>query len=41
MTSFSERVSLYTLLGAMLIVTGCLVASRGQGRAPPEIDIDA
>jgi len=38
---FGERVSLYTLLGAMLIVTGCLVASRGQGRAPPEIDIDA
>ena len=38
---FGERVSLYTLLGAVLIVTGCLVASRGQARAPPEIDIDA
>jgi drug/metabolite transporter (DMT)-like permease len=35
---FRESVSLYTLAGALLIVGGCLVASR-RGRAePPEID---
>jgi S-adenosylmethionine uptake transporter len=36
---FRESVSLYTLAGALLIVGGCLVASR-RGRAdPPEIDV--
>jgi S-adenosylmethionine uptake transporter len=36
---FREGVSLYTLAGALLIVGGCLVASR-RGRAePPEIDV--
>jgi S-adenosylmethionine uptake transporter len=35
---FSERVSLYTLAGAVLIVAGCLVAARRRIAAPPEID---
>ena len=34
---FSERVSLYTVAGAVMIVGGCLVAARGTVRAPPEI----
>jgi S-adenosylmethionine uptake transporter len=38
---FGERVSIYTMVGAVMIVGGCLIASRGQVRAPPEIDIDA
>jgi S-adenosylmethionine uptake transporter len=38
---FSERVSSYTLAGAILIVGGCLVASRGKPGAPPEIDVAA
>ena len=38
---FSERVSGYTLAGAILIVGGCLFASRGNVRAPPEIDVAA
>ena len=38
---FAERVSLYTLVGAVLIVAGCIVAARGKVRAPPEIDVDA
>ena len=38
---FGERVSLYTLVGALMIVAGCLVAARGKVRAPPEIDVDA
>ncbi len=38
---FSERVSLYTVAGAVMIVGGCLVAARGTVRAPPEIDVDA
>jgi S-adenosylmethionine uptake transporter len=37
---FGERLSLYTLAGAMLIVGGCLIAARGKMRAPPEIDVD-
>jgi S-adenosylmethionine uptake transporter len=36
---FSERVSLYTLAGAILIVGGCLVAARGRISEPPEIDV--
>jgi S-adenosylmethionine uptake transporter len=36
---FSERVSLYTLAGAVLIVAGCLVAARRRIAAPPEIDL--
>jgi S-adenosylmethionine uptake transporter len=35
---FRERVSLYTLAGAMLIVAGCLVAARGKVTEPPEMD---
>jgi S-adenosylmethionine uptake transporter len=38
---FRERVSLYTLAGAVLIVGGCLVASRGKVTEPPEIDVAA
>ena len=38
---FRERVSLYTLAGAVLIVGGCLVAARGKITAPPEIDVAA
>ena len=36
---FSERVSLYTLAGAVLIVGGCLTAARGKISEPPEIDV--
>jgi S-adenosylmethionine uptake transporter len=35
---FGERVSLYTLVGAILIVAGCLAASRGKVTEPPEMD---
>jgi S-adenosylmethionine uptake transporter len=38
---FRERVSLYTLAGAVLIVGGCLVAARGRVPEPPEIDVAA
>jgi S-adenosylmethionine uptake transporter len=38
---FHERVSLYTLAGAVLIVGGCLVAARRKGGVPPEIDLAA
>ena len=38
---FKERVSLYTLAGAILIIGGCLVAARGKIAAPPEIDVAA
>ena len=38
---FGERVSLYTLGGAVLIVAGCLVAARGKVSEPPEIDVAA
>jgi S-adenosylmethionine uptake transporter len=38
---FRERVSLYTLAGAVLIVGGCFVAARGKVPEPPEIDIAA
>jgi S-adenosylmethionine uptake transporter len=38
---FHEPVSLYTLVGALLIVGGCLVAARGNVTAPPEIDVAA
>ena len=36
---FRERVSLYTLAGAVLIVGGCLIAARRKHPALPEIDI--
>ena len=36
---FHERVSLYTLAGAVLIVCGCLVAATRRTAAPPEIDM--
>jgi S-adenosylmethionine uptake transporter len=38
---FRERVSLYTLAGAVLIVGGCLIAARRKVAAPPEIDVAA
>lgn len=38
---FQERVSPFTLVGALLIVGGCLVAARRKLPAPPEIDIAA
>ena len=38
---FRERVLLYTLAGAVLIVGGCLVAARRKIAAPPEIDVAA
>ena len=36
---FSERVSKYTLAGAILIIGGCLIAARGKVSEPPEIDV--
>ena len=36
--AFSERVSLYTLAGAVLIVGGCLIGARGKISQPPEMD---
>jgi S-adenosylmethionine uptake transporter len=36
---FRERVSLYTLAGALLIVGGCLVAARRKLAEPPEMDL--
>jgi S-adenosylmethionine uptake transporter len=38
---FRERVSLYTVAGAVLIVGGCLVAARRKVTEPPEIDVAA
>src|SRR5207302_5685237 len=38
---FSERVSMYTLAGALLIVGGCLFAARFKVSEPPEIDVAA
>jgi S-adenosylmethionine uptake transporter len=38
---FREAVSLYTLAGAVLIVSGCLIAARRKVAAPPEIDLAA
>jgi S-adenosylmethionine uptake transporter len=35
---FRERVSLYTIAGAVLIVGGCLIAARRKHPAPPEIE---
>ena len=35
---FRERVSLYTIAGAVLIVAGCLLAARGGNPEPPEMD---
>lgn len=36
---FRERVSSYTLAGALLIVGGCLIAARRKPAVPPEIDV--
>jgi S-adenosylmethionine uptake transporter len=36
--AFHERVSLYTLAGAVLIVGGCLIGARGKVTEPPEMD---
>jgi S-adenosylmethionine uptake transporter len=38
---FHERVSTYTLAGAVLIVGGCLIAARGKRPEPPEIEVAA
>ena len=38
---FRERVSLYTLGGAVMIVGGCLIAARFRVLEPPEIDMAA
>jgi S-adenosylmethionine uptake transporter len=38
---FRERVSTYTLAGALLIVAGCLIAARRKVAIPPEIDVAA
>lgn len=38
---FSEKVSLYTLAGAVLIVGGCLIAARRKNPPLPEIDVAA
>jgi S-adenosylmethionine uptake transporter len=38
---FRERVSLYTVAGAVLIVAGCLIAVRRKVAAPPEIELAA
>lgn len=35
---FQERLSAYTVAGAALIVSGCLLAARGKIAAPPEMD---
>ncbi|MCH8616759.1 DMT family transporter [Sphingomonas sp. SM33] len=36
---FSERVSLYTVAGAVLIVGGCIVAARGKSKQPGEVEV--
>ena len=36
--AFSERVSLYTLAGAVMIIGGCLIGARGKITEPPEMD---
>lgn len=38
---FHERLSLYTIAGAALIVSGCLIGARRKIAAPPEIDVVA
>jgi S-adenosylmethionine uptake transporter len=38
---FHEKVSFYTLAGAVLIVGGCLVAARGKRPEPTEIEATA
>ena len=38
---FHERVGPFTLAGAVLIVGGCLFASRGRGRVAAEIEVAA
>jgi S-adenosylmethionine uptake transporter len=38
---FHERVSTYTIAGAVLIVAGCLIAARRKVAVPPEIDVAA
>jgi S-adenosylmethionine uptake transporter len=38
---FRERVSTYTLAGALLIIAGCLIAARRKVAVPPEIDVAA
>lgn len=38
---FAERVSIFTVAGAMLIIGGCLLASQRKREAPPEIGATA
>jgi S-adenosylmethionine uptake transporter len=38
---FREGVSLYTAIGAVLIVSGCVIAARRREALPPEIDVAA
>jgi S-adenosylmethionine uptake transporter len=38
---FREGVSLYTAVGAVLIVGGCVIAARRREALPPEIDVAA
>jgi S-adenosylmethionine uptake transporter len=38
---FSERISLYTLAGAALIVAGCIFAARRPGEATPHLEAAA
>jgi S-adenosylmethionine uptake transporter len=38
---FHERLSVYTLAGAVMIVGGCLSAARFRITEPPEIDVAA
>jgi S-adenosylmethionine uptake transporter len=38
---FRERVSVYTAVGAVLIVAGCVIAVRRKDTFPPEIDMAA
>jgi S-adenosylmethionine uptake transporter len=40
-TVFQERLGPYTVAGAVLIVGGCIVASRGKRAVPPEIEVAA
>ena len=38
---FGERLSLFTLAGAMLIVAGCILAARRPGEASPSLEVAA
>ena len=38
---FDERVGVFTIAGALLIVGGCIAASRGKRPVAPEIEAAA